>query len=170
MHGCRGRSPQAGSCSGAPVHAVCHRESRDAVSCPTTGLSYRAAFSPSSPLLFFLCVTGSLNKPDYCSPLLKNLQCVSVACKMKGRWLVWLTEPPAASLSTCPAAGISVSALGHLPVRCVFHEARSQHTFTSPSRSDQLVSHSSFSVPAGVHRSQTFLGSSAVPAAPCWER
>lgn len=143
MHGCRGRSPQAGSCSGAPVHAVCHRESRDAVSCPTTGLSYRAAFSPSSPLLFFLCVTGSLNKPDYCSPLLKSLQCVSVACKMKGRWLVWLTEPPAASLSTCRGAGISVSALGHLPVRCVFHEARSQHTFTSPSRSDQFPTHPS---------------------------
>lgn len=106
MHGCRGRSPQARSCSGAPVHAVCHRESRDAVSCPTTGLSYRAAFSPSSPLLFFLCVTGSLNKPDYCSPLLKNLQCVSVACKMKGRWLVWLTEPPQL---LCPRAQLRAS-------------------------------------------------------------
>lgn len=115
---------------------------------PRTQCPARRQDSPTGrpflhPLLScFSCVTGSLNKPDYCSPLLKNLQCVSVACKMKGRWLVWLTEPPAASLSTCPAAGISVSALGHLPVHCVFHEARSQ----------------------------TFLGSSAVPAAPCWER
>lgn len=65
-----------------------------------------AAFSPSSPLLFFLCVTGSLNKPDYCSPLLKNLQCVSVACKMKGRWLVWLTEPPQL---LCPRAQLRAS-------------------------------------------------------------
>lgn len=127
-------------------------------------------FSILSSLVFPL---KSPNKPDCCSPLLKNLRCVSIACKMKVKRLVWLAEPPAAAASTCPAAGISVSRMGRLPVCCGFHEAGSQQRPHQPF-SEWSVSHSSFSVPAGVHCPGTFLEFpgvlSAVPATPCWER